>query len=81
MADSFGKREKQRRKQERKKEKENRKSERQSQAKSSSLEDMMAYIDENGNLSSLPPDPKRKNVISENEIVIGSQNFRESKPI
>lgn len=75
MGDSFGKREIQRRKQQRKKEKEERKVERQSQAKSGSLEDMLAYIDENGNLSSRPPDPKRKNIINENDVIIGSRNF------
>ena len=75
MADSFGKREKQRRKQQRKKEKEERKIERQSQAKSGSLEDMLAYIDENGNLSSRPPDPNRKNIINESDVIIGSRNF------
>ena len=35
--------------------------------KGKSLDDMMAYIDENGNISSTPPDPaKRKVILSEN---------------
>lgn len=35
--------------------------------KGKTLDDMMAYIDENGNISSTPPDPaKRKVILSEN---------------
>lgn len=79
MADSFGKKEKEKRKQQKKKEKEQRKIERQSQAKSGSLEDMMAYIDENGNISSEPPNAERKSVINENDIVIGSRNVGGSR--
>lgn len=40
-------------------------------AKGKGLEDMMAYVDENGNITSTPPDPsKRKKVLAEN-IQIG----------
>ncbi|RYZ98788.1 MAG: cold shock domain-containing protein [Sphingobacteriaceae bacterium] len=39
--------------------------------KGKSLDDMMAYVDENGNITSTPPDPtKRKKILSEN-IQIG----------
>jgi cold shock CspA family protein len=39
--------------------------------KGKSLDEMMAYVDENGNITSTPPDPsKRKKVIAEN-IQIG----------
>ena len=39
--------------------------------KGKSLDEMMAYVDENGNITSTPPDPtKRKKVLSEN-IQIG----------
>src|ERR1700761_8639842 len=39
--------------------------------KGKGLEDMMAYVDENGNITSTPPDPaKRKKVLAEN-IQIG----------
>ena len=30
--------------------------------KGKSLDEMMAYLDENGNLTSTPPDPKKKKV-------------------
>jgi len=59
------------------KEKEQRKEERKANAKEgSSLEDMMAYVDENGNITSTPPDPTRKKTtIKTEDIVIGSSNF------
>ena len=39
--------------------------------KSNSLEDMMVYLDENGNLSKTPPDPRNKKIFMQEEIVIG----------
>jgi cold shock CspA family protein len=32
---------------------------------------MIAYVDENGNITSTPPDPTKKKVINEDDIVIG----------
>jgi cold shock CspA family protein len=39
--------------------------------KGKSLEDMMAYIDEYGNITSTPPDPSRKIKINAEDIQIG----------
>lgn len=39
--------------------------------KGKSLEEMMAYIDENGNISTTPPDPSKKKVFSQEDMVIG----------
>src|ERR1700721_838264 len=39
--------------------------------KGKSLEDMMAYIDEHGNITSTPPDPSRKIKINAEDIRIG----------
>jgi cold shock CspA family protein len=76
MAESFSKKEKEKKKQQKRKEKEQRKAERKSNAKSGqSLEDMMAYVDENGNISDSPPDPMKKKVIKESDIVLGSRNL------
>jgi len=36
-----------------------------------SLEDMMAYIDEHGNITSTPPDPSRKLKVNSEDIQIG----------
>ena len=47
------------------------KEERKANPGSSAFEDMLMYVDENGNLSSTPPDPtKKKNIIAEN-IALG----------
>jgi cold shock CspA family protein len=76
MAETFNKKEKEKRRQQKKKEKEQRKAERKANSKTgSSLEDMMAYVDENGNISASPPDPNKKRVIKEADIVIGSRNI------
>ena len=40
-------------------------------SKGKSLEDMMAYIDENGNITSTPPDPSKKIKINVEDIQIG----------
>jgi cold shock CspA family protein len=76
MAETFNKKEKEKKRQQKKKEKEQRKAERKANAKSGqSLEDMMAYVDEYGNISSTPPDPNKKQVINQNEIILGSRNI------
>jgi cold shock CspA family protein len=75
MSETFNKKEKEKKKQQKKKEKEERKAERKANAKSGqSLEDMMAYVDENGNISSKPSDPTKKLEFSANDIVLGSRN-------
>ena len=54
------------------KEKEERKKERKEHAqKGKSLEQMMAYLDENGNISSTPPDPRRMKVFKQEDMQIG----------
>lgn len=59
-----------------KKDKEERKQERKANAKTGqNLDQMMAYVDENGNISATPPDPLKKHVINTTEIVTGSRNF------
>jgi cold shock CspA family protein len=81
MTDTFSKKEREKRKEQKKKEKEQRKADRKANAKSGSLEDMMAYIDENGNITSTPPDPtKKKREIKESDIVIGSRNIGGAEP-
>jgi len=39
--------------------------------KGKSLEDMMAYIDENGNITSSPPDPNKRKIMNAEDIQIG----------
>ncbi len=38
--------------------------------KGKSFEDMIAYIDENGNITSTPPDPSKRSVINTEDIQV-----------
>lgn len=70
--ETFSKKENEKKRQKKKNDKEDRKQERQANSnKGKSLEDMMAYIDEDGNIVSTPPDPKKKKVINSEDIQIG----------
>jgi cold shock CspA family protein len=70
--ETFNKKEKEKKKLKKRQDKQEKKEERQSAARNgNNLEEMMAYIDENGNISSTPPDPKRKIVIKAEDIQIG----------
>lgn len=51
-----------------KEDKEHRKQERQQNSTGGKLEDMMAYVDENGELSSTPPELKQASKQSERKI-------------
>lgn len=78
---SFNKREKEKQRAKDKKEKQEKMEERKAAAKKGqSLEDMMAYIDENGNLSSTPPDPSKMRTFNPEEIEIGVPQQRELEP-
>ncbi len=41
------------------------------QSKGKGLDDMLAYVDENGNITSTPPDPEKRKVINSEDIEIG----------
>jgi len=72
MAETWNKKEREKKKQQNKKEKAERKQERKDNAKDGkSFDDMLAYLDENGNLSSQPPDPRKKVVVKLEDIEIG----------
>ena len=71
MAETWNKKEREKKKKANKKEKAEKKQERRENPKSSSLDDMLAYIDENGNISSTPPDPKKMRKIVLEDIEIG----------
>ena len=69
---SFNKREKEKQKAKERQEKREKMEERKANAKKGqSLEDMMAYIDENGNLSTTPPDPSKMKTFNAEDIEIG----------
>lgn len=59
--ETFSKKEREKKRLKKKKDKVEKKEERQANAqKGQSLEDMMVYVDENGNLTSTPPDPRKR---------------------
>ena len=69
--DSFFKREKEKKRLQDRKEKEERKIQRKAEAqKGLGIDSMMAYVDEYGNLSSTPPDPRNKIEIKAEDIKI-----------
>ena len=72
MAETWNKKEREKKKQQNKKEKAERKQERKENAKEGkSFDDMLAYLDENGNLSNKPPDPRKKIETKLEDIEIG----------
>jgi cold shock CspA family protein len=80
MAETWNKKEREKKKQQSKKEKAERKQERKDNAKDGSLDSMIAYLDENGNLSSVPPDPRKKVNIKLEDIEIGVPKYVEANP-
>lgn len=70
MADSWNKKEREKKKQQNKKDKQERAKERKEHAGAKGPDDMIAWLDENGNLSSTPPDPSKRHEIKLEDIEI-----------
>jgi cold shock CspA family protein len=69
--ETFNKKEKEKKRIKQKQEKRQKMEERKpNKKKGNSLEDMLAYVDENGNLSDTPPDPRRKKLFNQEDIQI-----------
>lgn len=81
--ETWNKKEAEKKKQKKRKDKELKKEERKANAKEgkTSLDDMMAYVDEYGNISSTPPDPTKKIVIKEEDIEIGIPRNRNASQV
>ena len=72
MAETWNKKEREKKKIAERKEKAERKLERKENAvNGNKLENMLAYMDENGNLCSQPPDPRKKIQVKAEDIEIG----------
>ena len=69
MAISYNKKENEKKKQQKREEKQKRKDERK-QSEKSSFDDMIAYVDENGNVTSTPPEEQIKTEINPEDILI-----------
>ena len=80
MAETWNKKEREKKKQQSKREKKERMQERKENPKVKSMDDMMAYIDENGNISATPPDPKKMRKIKLEDIEIGVPKQGEMNP-
>ncbi len=70
MADSFGKKDREKKKQKKKEEKAERKVQRQSEEKSG---DQFMYVNAEGFLQDTPPDPSDKIEINAADLVLGAQ--------
>ena len=74
------KNEKEKKKLQKRQEKEQRKEERKASARDgNSMDDMMAYVDEYGNITSTPPDPTKKINVKADDIIIGVPTQSEEK--
>jgi cold shock CspA family protein len=77
---SINKKEIENKKLQKRKEKEQRREERKAHAKEGkTLDDMLAYVDEFGNISSTPPDPTKIKSVKTDDIVIGVPRQLENK--
>lgn len=72
MAETWNKKEREKKKQKIKKEKAEKRQERKDNVENGESQgNMIAYLDENGNLSDTPPDPRKKLIIKAEDIEIG----------
>lgn len=77
---TFGKRDKEMKRLKQRQEKQEKMDERKANAKSGkSLDDMMAYLDENGNISSVPPDPRKKMTFKAEDMQISVPKYEPSE--
>jgi cold shock CspA family protein len=75
---SFNKKEREKKRQKKRENKLKRKEERKENRGSGELDDMMAYVDEYGNLTDIPPDPSQKKKINVKDIEIGTPKLEKS---
>lgn len=82
MGSSFNSKERQKKAEKKRKEKLEKKEERKAQKKDGNdLDEMMAYLDEDGNITSTPPDPnKKKKEIKAEDIDLGVPKREEGEP-
>ena len=81
--DTFNKKEKEKKRLKKRQDKNLKKEDRKSNSTGGDLENMLAYVDENGNLTDTPPDPskKRKVIASSIEISVPRREEEEIDPI
>jgi cold shock CspA family protein len=77
--ETFGKKEKEKKRLKQLQEKKEKMEARKANATKKTLDDMMAYIDENGNISNTPPDPRKKKVFNHEDMQISVPKYEESE--
>jgi cold shock CspA family protein len=78
--ESFNKREKEKQRQKEKREKKEKMEERKmNQGKGKTFDEMLAYVDEDGNISSTPPDPEKRKIVNLEDIEIGVTKLQETE--
>ena len=78
--ETFTKREREKQRIKKQQEKNEKMKERKANGKTKTLEDMMAYLDENGNLTNTPPDPKKKKIFRQEDMQVSVPKL-EDRPI
>ncbi len=79
--ETYSKKEKEKKKLKKRQDKEEKRIERKANSnKGKSLEEMLAYVDENGNLSSTPPDPSKRKIINLEDIQLGARKEQVVEP-
>ena len=68
--ETFNKKDKEKKRLKKRLEKSQKKEERKGNSQGGDLENMLAYVDENGNLTDTPPDPSKKRKVNANSIEI-----------
>jgi len=69
--ETFNKKEKEKKRLKKRKDKLEKREERKANSPGGDLENMMAYVDENGDISETPPDPTKKKTVNAKSIEIG----------
>ncbi|MFB6342313.1 cold-shock protein [Saccharicrinis sp. FJH2] len=76
--ETFNKKEVRNKKEKKRKDKEKKRLARKEGDKKNSLDDMIAYVDENGQITSTPPDPDKKTEVELDDIEISTPKMDES---
>jgi cold shock CspA family protein len=79
--DTFNKKEKEKKRLKKRLEKTQKKEERKGNSQGGDLENMLAYVDENGNLTDTPPDPSKKRKVNASTIEISVPRREEEDEI
>ena len=77
--ETYNKKEVRQKKEKKRKEKAQKRLEKKESEKKNSLDDMIAYVDENGMITSTPPDPSKKEEIKAEDIELGVPSREEDE--